>query len=106
MLLIILSFLSWATLATSQTNYCDVKALHCKEGTAHIGCDHKGVIDPVACNKWKNVKVVKLGPTEINMIVDEHNKKRDETARGKVIQGATATRVCTMVIRCNFMFEF
>lgn len=90
-----------ATYASCQ-NYCDSEALNCKKAV-HVGCNHKGVFDPVACKKWPSVKLVDFGKTEIELMVDAHNKRRNEAAIGNAVPGVTGTRLCTLV---NFKIYF
>lgn len=88
-------FLIFVNFAISQ-EYCDNEAYNCKKG-GHVGCNHKGVFDAAACKKWPNVKLVDFGPSEINAMVEAHNKRRNEAALGNAVPGVTGAKLCKMV---------
>lgn len=92
---------TFATFASSQ-DYCNSTALNCKK-SQHVGCNHKGVFDYPACNKWPNVELFNFGAAEIALMVEEHNKRRNEAAFGRAVEGIFADRLCTMVRK---LFKF
>lgn len=97
----ILLIFTLTNFVTSETDYCDRDALYCKAGE-HVGCQFKDQPQPYSflselCEKWDQAELIDFGPENAAKMVDEHNEKRNEAAFGRAIDGATATRMCTLV---------
>lgn len=89
-----------ANLALSNADYCDTEGLRCKNGE-HIGCqfaDKDFDFITKKCHKWNDVELFDFDNSTIqDYIVHIHNQKKSEAGLGIAVEGATATKMCTLV---------
>lgn len=83
----------------AKVDYCDSKALYC-DSNEHIGCQFKGKAHKFMeepCEWWTDVELFNFEQENRDKMVEEHNKKRSDAGQGGAVEGATATKMCTLV---------
>lgn len=88
--LLLITFL--VEFVTSDENYCDPGL--CPAGVKHIACGSSGDFDP-SCPADR--QLVALSDTDIQSIVDTHNRLRNLIANGDQSGFNPASRMATMV---------
>lgn len=100
MYLRIIFLLYFVLLTNSKSDFCSIETTKCA-GEPHIGCTGFCLPNDVACTKTlrncKYLKIVPMTNSLKNLILNEHNKYRNDIAGGHLLGFPTASRMLKMV---------